>query len=84
MSDRHPDHGRSSNITVDASFLAGLEKIDTNQEVWRQNIFYHYIQFNNLTPDFVIDISSQMDLKIKAVKAYSSQFYNPTSKESKQ
>ena len=83
LSDRHPDHGRSSNITVDASFLAGLEKIDTNQEVWRPKYIYHYIQFNNLTPDFVIDISSQMDLKIKAVKAYSSQFYNPTSKESK-
>ena len=30
----------------------------------------------------VIDISKQMDLKIQAVKAYESQFYNPTSQES--
>jgi len=82
VSDRHPDHPRSSQITVDACFLAGLEKIDTGQEVWRPDAIYHYIQFNNLTPDIVVDISKQMSLKIKAVKAYKTQFYNPNSNES--
>ena len=39
-SDRHPDHPRSSQITVDACFLSGLEKINTNQQIWRpKNIF---------------------------------------------
>ena len=42
---------------------------------------YHYIQFNNIKPDFVIDITDQIDLKMKAVKSYKSQFYNPNSKE---
>ena len=82
VSDRHPDHPRSSQITVDACFLAGLEKIDTGQEVWRPDAIYHYIQFNNLTPDIVVDISKQMSLKIQAVKAYKTQFYNPNSNES--
>ena len=81
-SDRHPDHARASEITINACFLSGLEKIITNQKVWRPKSIYHYIQFNNLKPDLVIDISQQMDLKIKVVKAYESQFFNPKSKES--
>ena len=64
VSDRHPDHPRSSQITVDACFLSGLEKIDTDQEVWRPDAIYHYIQFNNLTPDIVVDITNQMKLKL--------------------
>ena len=80
-SDRHPDHSRASQLTIDACFLAGLEKVDTDQEVWRPKAIYHYIQFNNITPDFVVDISEYFDQKIKAVKEYKSQFYNPDSKE---
>ena len=83
LSDRHPDHPRGSQITIDVCFLAGLEKIETGQKIWRPRSIYHYIQFNNLLPDLVVDISKQMNLKIKAVKAYKTQFYNPESKESK-
>ena len=82
VSDRHPDHPRSSQISVDACFLSGLEKIETGQKTWRPRAIYHYIQFNNLIPDIVVDITNQMTLKLQAVKAYSSQFYNPDSKES--
>jgi len=82
LSDRHPDHSRGSQITIDACFLSGLRKIETGQQIWRPKAIYHYIQFNNLTPDIVVDISNQMDLKIRAVKAYKTQFYNPKSKES--
>ena len=35
-----------------------------------------------INPDIVVDISSQMNLKLDAVKAYSTQFFNPESKES--
>jgi len=79
--DRHPDHGRASQIVVDACFLSGLEKVNTKQKVWRPKAIYHYIQFNHLQPDFVIDISRQMEKKIEAVKAYKTQFYNSDSKE---
>ena len=80
-SDRHPDHSRASEITVNACFLSGLEKIDTGQEVWRPRAIYHYIQFNNRPADLVVDISENMELKLKAVKAYKSQFYNPDNNE---
>ena len=81
-SDRHPDHGRASQLTIDACFLSGLEKIDTGQEIWRPNSIYHYIQFNNIEPDFVVDISEFFERKIESIKCYSSQFYDPKSKES--
>ena len=82
VSDRHPDHGRGSQITIDACFLSGLEKIETEQEIWRPKAIYHYIQFNNLSPDIVVDITKQMDAKLLAVKAYTTQFFNADSKES--
>ena len=82
-SDRHPDHARASQLTIDACFLSGLEKINTNQEIWRPKAIYHYIQFNNLSPDFVVDISEYFDKKISAIKEYKSQFFDPNSKETK-
>ena len=66
---------------VDSCFLSGLKKIKTNHEgvdqnPWRPENIYHYIQWKNLNPDFVVDISEHFDTKIKSVKAFKSQFYN--------
>ena len=81
-SDRHPDHGRASDVCLEACFLSGLEKIDTSQDIWRPKHIYHYIQFNHINPDFVVDISEFIDQKIESVLAYKSQFYDPESNES--
>ncbi len=80
--DRHPDHGRSSELTIDACFLSGLEKIATGQDIWRPKHIYHYIQFNTILPDFVVDITEEMDRKLESILCYKTQFYNPDSKES--
>lgn len=79
--DRHPDHGRSSNMVSDAAFLSGLKKILTEingkgQEAWRPKYVFRYIQDRMLQPDFVIDISSVFERKIEAIKAYKTQFYS--------
>lgn len=87
IEDRHPDHAKGSQLVSDACFYSGLQKIKSfdhigeTQLAWRPKAIYHYIQFWNIKPDFVVDISEFMDKKITAVKAYSSQFYNPESKE---
>ena len=86
ISDRHPDHGRASKLVSDASFYSGLIKIETHtdnkiQQAWRPKAVYHYIQDQYIHPDFVIDISEFIDIKHKAIMAYSSQFYNPSSNE---
>lgn len=82
--DRHPDHGRASQLVSEACFYSGLVRIETelngnNQELWRPKAVYHYIQDRFLKPDFVVDVSGFMDKKIEAIMAFSSQFYNPES-----
>jgi len=86
IEDRHIDHSKGSKLASDACFLSGLRKIETtlngkSQTHWRPKHVYHYIQWDNIKPDFVVDISDYIDIKMNAVKAYSSQFYDPNSKE---
>jgi len=86
IDDRHIDHGKGSQLVSDACFLSGLIKIETEineekQEAWRPKLVYHYIQWKNITPDFVVDITGYNDKKVEAILAYSSQFYNPNSNE---
>ena len=84
--DRHIDHGKGSKLVSDACFLSGLRRIETslngeNQEVWRPKVVYHYIQWENIEPDFVVDITGFADIKVAAILAYSSQFYTENSDE---
>jgi len=84
--DRHIDHGKGSALASDACFLSGLRKIETSldgelQEAWRPKQVLHYIQWEEITPDVVVDISGFMDIKMEAIRAYKSQFYDPNSKE---
>jgi N-acetylglucosamine malate deacetylase 1 len=86
-SDRHPDHGRAAKLTADACFYSGLMKVETYgtdkklQSAWRPKAVYHYIQDNFIEPDFVIDITPFMTKKMESIMAYSSQFFDPNSKE---
>lgn len=78
-SDRHPDHGRAALLTRDACFYAGLVKIETtldgeNQQPWRPKKVFNYIQDQYLEPDFVMDISDAIDLKMDCILAFRSQF----------
>lgn len=86
ISDRHPDHGRAAKLTADACFYSGLMKVETKdnntiQAAWRPKAVYHYIQDNFIEPDFVVDITPYMDKKMESIMAYSSQFFDPNSKE---
>lgn len=86
VDDRHIDHPKGSNVVSDACFLSGLLKIETElggkqQEKWRPKQVYHYIQWKNIEPHFVVDVTGFMDVKIESVMAYSSQFFDPKSNE---
>ncbi|MDP2541353.1 MULTISPECIES: bacillithiol biosynthesis deacetylase BshB1 [Tenacibaculum] len=86
IDDRHIDHPKGSQLVSDACFLSGLLKIVTEldgvqQEKWRPKQVYHYIQWKNIEPDFVVDVTGFMDKKISSVMAYSSQFFDPKSNE---
>lgn len=86
IDDRHIDHAKGSKLVSDACFLSGLRKIETqldreNQLAWRPKFVYHYIQWKNIEPDFVVDITGFSDKKIEAILAYRSQFYDANSTE---
>jgi bacillithiol biosynthesis deacetylase BshB1 len=82
--DRHPDHGRAAKMVSDACFYAGLEKIETLDEAgnlqlkWRPKAVYHYIQDQQLTPDFVVDITPYWEKKMETILAFKSQFFDPS------
>jgi len=86
VNDRHIDHGKGSKLVSDACFLSGLVKIVTEldgqrQDAWRPKLVYHYIQWKNLTPDFVVDVTGFIDVKVESLMTYKSQFYDPNSTE---
>jgi bacillithiol biosynthesis deacetylase BshB1 len=81
--DRHPDHGRASQLVEAGTFLAGLRKVETldnngrPQEAWRPKQVLHFIQDNYIHPDIVVDVTDYWDKKMASVFAYGSQFHNP-------
>ncbi len=86
IDDRHIDHAKGSKLVSDACFLSGLRKIETvydgqSQEAWRPKVVYHYLQWKNIEPDFVVDISDFIEVKKESIMAYSSQFYSKNSNE---
>lgn len=71
---RHPDHYRASEIGYEACFLAGLRKLDEATEPHRpQKILYSSL-YANVTPSFVVDISTQFEQRMAALFAYASQY----------
>jgi len=86
IEDRHPDHGRAAKLESDACFYSGLSKIETSwqgekQEHWRPRLVFHYIQDRMIKPDFVVDISQFWETKLKAIRAFKTQFFDPNNKE---
>lgn len=73
--DRHPDHGKSTQLVLDALFYSGLRKIETDGlKEWRPKHILHYMQDRPFEPDFIFDISETWDSKKKAVLAFNTQF----------
>jgi bacillithiol biosynthesis deacetylase BshB1 len=84
--DRHPDHGRASQLVSESCFLSGLPKIEINDdgiklEAWRPKQVLHMIQDHYIKPDICVDITSYMEKKLEAIMAFSSQFYTPGNEE---
>lgn len=74
-SDRHPDHGHASRLTLDALFYSGLAKHDTGQDRWRPPHVFHYMQDRAVfDPSLVVDITDVFEERTRAVLAFSSQF----------
>jgi bacillithiol biosynthesis deacetylase BshB1 len=79
--DRHPDHRRAGELVTDAAYYAGLRKIETSHPAHRpqQTIYFstNYVQ----APTFIVDVTSAMEKRLAAMRAFRSQFHDPDSKE---
>jgi len=86
FNDRHPDHIDTSTLVKEAVFSSGLIKIITRHKNIRQiacrpkKIFY-YMQTYTFDPTFIVDISGYHEIKMEAIKAYSTQFDDSKNKE---
>jgi len=77
---RHPDHGAAHRIGRHAAFLSGLAKVGTGQSPHRPEKIFFATAFREDAPKptFVVDISDQIETKMKALACYTSQFEGKT------
>ncbi len=84
--ERHPDHVHTHLLCKEGWYYSGLEKLKTTyrgkeQKRHRPHHYFEFIQWYEFEPSFIVDISDTFEIKMNAVRAHASQFYNPQSKE---
>jgi bacillithiol biosynthesis deacetylase BshB1 len=85
-SDRHPDHEHAHQLAKEAWYYSGLTNIRTRlrgkvQEHFRPDCYFEYMQWNTFTPSFIVDVTDVYETRVAAIRAFSSQFYDPRSKD---
>lgn len=71
---RHPDHYRTSELGYEASFLAGLKRLEEDVPPHRPFKILYASVYANVAPSFVVDISRQFERRMEALFCYSSQY----------
>jgi bacillithiol biosynthesis deacetylase BshB1 len=80
--DRHPDHINTSNLVRESAYYSGLNKIETDMlEPYRPSKIFYFRHAYDLPVSFIIDISDVFKIKMRSIKVYKSQFYNPKTKQ---
>ena len=83
LDDSHPDHDHIARLVRESARLASMKRYD--EETGDQKIpvpmVAHNIFSRRVQPSFVVDISGFLNEKMDAIRAHSSQFYDPNSKE---
>jgi N-acetylglucosamine malate deacetylase 1 len=84
--ERHPDHVHAHRLCKEAWYYSGLRKIETTlngtaQKPHRPDNFFEFMQWYEFVPSFIVDVSGTFDIKMKAIRAHSSQFFDPKSKD---
>jgi N-acetylglucosamine malate deacetylase 1 len=89
--DRHPDHEKGARLVLDSCFFSGLLKVETldtqtgePQKIWKPRRMFHYIQDVYIEPSLIVDITDSFQVKLNAINAFGSQFFNPESMEGPQ
>jgi len=71
---RNPDHYAASALAREAAYAAGLARLAGGEEPHRPRRILEAASYLNVTPDLVVDITPSFETKLKAIRAYASQF----------
>lgn len=73
---RHPDHRIASEVSRDASYLAGLANYRADGAPHRPEKILYTLAYREdaVKPTFVVDISDAFETKLQAIRCYASQF----------
>ncbi len=76
MRGNHPDHRITAELVRDCCFLAGIGKLEPTLPPHRPRKILHCITYreDHEKPTFVVDISTEFELKLQAIACYRSQF----------
>ena len=83
IDDPHPDHDHISRLVREAARLSSMRNYDPESggEAIQVPRVAHNVFSRNVQPSFVVDVSDFLIQKMAAIRAHSSQFYNPASTE---
>ena len=83
IDDPHPDHNHITQLVRESARLASMRKYDGDFGQARINvpIVAHNTFSRRVVPSFIVDISEFLEVKMEAIRAHHSQFYNPNSTE---
>jgi bacillithiol biosynthesis deacetylase BshB1 len=81
--DPHPDHAATSHLVREAARLATMRRYDSDGGLSPVGMpaIAHAVYSRLVVPSFIVDVSEFAEAKMKAIRAYASQFFSPESKE---
>ncbi len=81
--DPHPDHANTCRIVREGARLATMGRYDEagKQPPIRMPAIMHSLFSRHVVPSFIVDVSDFVEAKMAAIRAHTSQFYQPQSKE---
>lgn len=83
LEDPHPDHDHVARLVRESARLSSMKNYDpeSGDEKIAVPIVMHNVFSQSLEPSFIVDISDHLDMKMKAIRAYRSQFFDQDSDE---
>ncbi len=81
--DPHPDHAATARIVREAARLATMRRYDepAGLDPIKMPAVAHTVYSRLVVPSFIVDVSDFAEGKMKAIRAYASQFYRADSPE---
>lgn len=71
---RHPDHYIAATLGYEACYAAGLKQLPVSGQPHRPKKILYASMYWEVKPSFLVDITSQWERKIDAIKCFGSQF----------